>query len=631
MKTIRAHLFSGFKNPVVASLVVGTVLLAPSAQAASPESGTVSRDSPTVTWNGGPFLASNPLSCRTLPATCDEFKLTIVPPEEGADEEGFVVTVRITASDLADDLDLFVRDPEGGTIASSGTAGGVEGIVLHNPAPGTYTVVVQPFLVRSTSVGTYAGVAALAVPPEEERAKFYHGARVGPDFNGIPASQPAKRRPRGATAVKVNFNYVGRQAAEPTIGVNANNTAFFAAATFDSVIGISGVTRLARTVVMRSRDKGVTWEAVSPPFLLQDTETTEPTFTLDPMLHVDPDTGRIFSVDLYVGCSNAIFSDDEGVTWTRNPLACGQPVNDHHTIVTAPPRPGLTVGYPNLVYYCFNRVSDSSCGRSHDGGQTFVAAGTAFTGFDPDTGSFCGGLHGHLAADRTPDDVRAGVIYLPKGHCGLPWVAISEDGAETWRRVKIAGNTPMADHEVSLAFDTAGALYAVWADGTFRLPFLSVSTDRGLTWSTPLMFAPPGVHEVNFPTIVAGDAGRIAVLFPGSESTDFEDPTRPWNIYIVMSTNALDANPTFTWTTANNPPDPVHRGNCGPGRCDAQDGGSMFDFLDIQVSPADGAFWGTASDTCVDACVTDPTARKLRPGQGVAIRQTKGPSLFLSR
>jgi hypothetical protein len=160
------------------------------------------------------------------------------------------------------------------------------------------------------------------------------------------------------------------------------------------------------------------------------------------------------------------------------------------------------------------------------------------------------------------------------------------------------------------------------------LPFLSVSRDHGQTWSTPVVFAPPGVHEVNFPTIVAGDPGRIAVLFPGSESSDRDDPARPWNIYVVVSVNALDADPTFTWTTANDPGDPVHRGGCGPGRCEAEDGGSMFDFLDIQVSPADGMFWGTASDTCIGECVTNPQAPKLRPGQGVAIRQLKGPSLF---
>lgn len=610
----------------VACLVAGALLLAAPAPAASPDSGTLSGDSTTVTWSGGPFLVSNPLSCTTLTGTCDEFELTIVPPEKD-----FVVRVRISGQDQADDLDLFVRDPNDETIATSGTAGGVEEIVLRNPVAGTYTVVVQPFLVRSTSLGAYDGIATLSDEARDRFPNSYHGALYPPDFVGEPESRPARSSPL-VPQLKVSFNPVGREAAEPTLGVNENNTAFFVAATFDSVAG-----GLARSLVLRSRDKGATWEPVSPFFLLQEEDATEPIFTLDPMLHVDPDggvvdpsteqrTGRVFSVDLYVGCSSAIFSDDEAVTWSRNPLACGQPVNDHHTIVTAPPPPGeTTVGYPNMLYYCFNRVSDSSCGRSRDGGQTFEPAGTAFTGFDPDTGIFCGGLHGHLAGDS------AGRLFLPKGHCGLPWVALSEDGALTWERVNIAGHTPMAHHEVSLGVDSADNLYAVWTDQTFRLPFLSVSRDHGRTWSTPLMVAPPGVHEVNFPTIVAGDPGRIALLFPGSESKDFDDPTRPWNLYVVVSVDALDDDPIFTWTSANDPADPVHRGDCGPGRCDAQDGGSMFDFLDIQLSPADGAFWGTASDTCVGECVTNPEAQKLRPGEGVAIRQTKGPLLLTTQ
>jgi hypothetical protein len=49
----------------------------------------------------------------------------------------------------------------------------------------------------------------------------------------------------------VSFNDVGRGAAEPTIGVNANNVAFFAASTFDFPTPTFPV-RLARTLVMRS-------------------------------------------------------------------------------------------------------------------------------------------------------------------------------------------------------------------------------------------------------------------------------------------------------------------------------------------------------------------------------------------
>lgn len=621
----------------LAALLLGMAVFqrAPGILAAEPASGTISSSSSKVTWSGGPFLVSNPVSCSTAEATCDRFALTIDGPKRE-----FVVTVRVTAQSGADDIDLFVRDATGATVGSSTNSGGVEELTLVNPAPGTYTVVVQPWLVGPLSRGVYSGTAGIADPPKTKNSNAYHGARFAPDFVGVPASVPAASSPL-VPEIKTTFSYVGRAAAEPTIVINANNTTFYAASAFDFPTP-TAPRRLARTVVMRSKDKGATWQPVAG-FALSAESLDEPPFTLDPMMHLDPDVGtvdpatgkkrgRVFSVDLNAACgAQTVFSDDEGATWTYYPIfGCGQPVNDHHTIVSARPQPPgaptlTTVGYPNLLYFCFNRVADSSCVRSADGGLTSVPTAPAFFGSDPAAGPVCGGLTGHLAADSE------GRIYLPKGHCGLPWIARSDDGGNSWTRVRIAGHTPMADHEVSIAIDTADNIYAVWQDGTYRLPFLSVSRDRGQTWSTPIAFAPPGVHEVNFPTIVAGDPGRIAVLFPGSESEDWEDETRPWNLYVVMSVNALDDNPTFTWTTANDSKDPVHRGACGPGRCDAADGGSMFDFLDIQVSPADGMFWGTASDTCVGACITNPAAPKLRPGAGVAIRQVKGPSLFVRR
>lgn len=610
----------------IPAVIAAALVFAPRLRPSSPPSATISADSPQAGWTGGPFLVSNPLSCRDAEITCDHFALTIVPPKQD-----FVITVRIAAGRIGDDIDLFVRDPSNKTIGSSTTSSGVEEVLLRNPAAGTYTVVVEPVVVVPGA--TYSGSATIGSPSQTEMSNSYHGVPFTANFVGVPSSTPAPSSTL-VPQLAVSFNYVGRDAAEPTIGVDQHNAAFFTAATFDSIIGVPGVTSLARSVVMRSTDKGATWQAVSPPINLGPVDITDPDFTLDPYLHVDPVTGRVFSFDLNVVCSEGIFSDDQGAMWQHS-LPCANPVNDHLTVLSAPPGVGPsaqpTAAYPRMLYYCFNRVVDSSCERSTDGGLTYSPTAPAYTGTDPNAGSVCGGLTGQLAADS------AGRIFLPKGHCGLPWVSISPDGGETWTRVNITPNTPMADHEVSLAVDTADNIYAVWQDGTFRLAFLSVSQDHGLTWSTPIMMAPPGVHEVNFPTIAVGDPGRIAVLFPGSESQDFNDPTRPWNIYIVVSVTALDRNPTFTWTIANDKNDPVHRGDCGPGRCDAADGGSMFDFLDIQVSPVDGIFWGTASDTCVPDpdptknCVTNPNAQQLRPGRGVAIRQLKGPSLFASR
>src|SRR5439155_15022624 len=118
---------------------------------AAPSGGTLSAASPTIGWAGGAFLVPTTVSCSGAAAsTCDQFALTIVPPKQG-----FVVTVRITPRRAGDDIDLYVRDPGGNTIAMSGTPGGSEEVVLNNPPAGTYTVVVQPFLVVPAATPSY--------------------------------------------------------------------------------------------------------------------------------------------------------------------------------------------------------------------------------------------------------------------------------------------------------------------------------------------------------------------------------------------------------------------------------------------------------------------------------------------
>src|SRR5207249_4342103 len=220
-------------------------------------------------------------------------------------------------------------------------SGGVEEIVLTRPPAGMYTIVVQPFLVLPG--GSYTGYAALGSPAHDEMSNSYYGPVVTSTFGGAPSSTPAP----SSGPFQVSFVDVGRQAAEPTIGVNRNNVAFYAASTFDFPSSTSPA-RLARTLVMRSTDKGATWQAVSPPLTSSlppsETNPTFPPASLDPYVYVDAvganpasRTGRVYSIDLDAACgANAIFSDDEGATWTKVPLfACNAPVNDHQTVVTA--------------------------------------------------------------------------------------------------------------------------------------------------------------------------------------------------------------------------------------------------------------------------------------------------------
>ncbi len=599
-----------------AALGLGLVVAAPAA-AATPASGTVSPSS-SAAWQGKTYLTSNPtslidsgLGCRnnatrTLDPACDTFKLTVSPPLSGL----YLVEIAIQAAD-GNDFDLFVFNSAGTLLGLSAGGTGNEAVALSDLPAGTYDVVVEAWLV--VPLASYSATAAINTNvTEEATARTYQAVQV-PEVlyaQGAPANSPGGG---GGQPLRVRTTEVGREAAEPTVGVNQAGTAFYAAATFDALPG-APPTNLARTEMLRSRDGGLTWVTVQPPLL----DTTEPPTTLDPYVYVEEDSGRVFAIDLYVGCSYLLFSDNEGESWRRNPLACGDFVNDHQTLFAGPPPAGLTTqGFPEVVYYCFNRVADSSCGRSLDGGRTFLpTVDPAYIGVD---GGVCGGLHAHGSTDS------AGRVFLPKGHCGIATVAISGDGADSWTRVEINGYIATADHEVNVAVDAADNLYAVWWDDRDRLPYLATSTDHGATWSTPVMIAPPGVHEVNFPTLAAGDAGRIAISFPGTTSQAQGDLTRPWNYYVLVSTNALDSSPKFTWTTANASADPIHRGNCGPGRC-----AGMLDFLDIIVSPHDGSVWATAVDTCTGACVTDSTA-EADAMKGLIVRQTKGPSMWVRR
>jgi hypothetical protein len=473
--------------------------------------------------------------------------------------------------------------------------------------------------------------AALGAPPGGFAA--YHAVKVKEnDADVVPHNKAVAYK---GQKLAFTQSYVGRQAAEPTIGVDQRGRVYFPASTFDALPSQSPANN-AHTILLSSGDQGRSWRSVQPTVAGQDGHPA----SLDPYVYVDPKTGRIFDIDLALAGSELSYSDDSGETYTTVPLTSTTGANDHQTLFAGPPPAGNPTLIPTdpkfkrIVYYCVNSVAVVGCAHSIDGGQTFSQAGSPPfpTGFSTTNGFVCGSLHGHGVADSK------GRIFLPQGRCGIPTLAVSEDGGLTWTDSVVSPGVKASFVQTSVAVDSADNLYYTWWDDLHHLPYLSVSRDHGKTWGPSMMIAPPGVHEVNWPTIDAGDPGRIAITFPGTTAVNDDDDTkpptdatRPWNAYVVVSTNALSSNPLFLSNIANDKYDPVHRGNCS-GRC-----GNMYDFLDVVVSPADqGRIWATEVDTCtkVKSCSTKLVNGVNGNGnnaaadmQGVAIRQVSGPAL----
>ena len=402
---------------------------------------------------------------------------------------------------------------------------------------------------------------------------------------------------------------IGREAAEPTVAVTKKGNVFIPAATFDAAGNA-----LARTEIRASFDRGKTWRTVGA-----GNDFANPPTTLDPFIFVDPTTDRIYNDDLTLACSYLSFSDDEGESFTVNPVACGLPVNDHQSIATGKPVRSTPIGYPNIFYYCgINQIADTSCAKSLDGGRTFLPGGIAYVGINPGSENlFCGGLAGHVVTGLK------GEVYVPRLYCDVPTVAISTDEGTTFTQVKVSEvEGEDFQHESGIAIDSAGNAYYTWI-GFDRLPRLAVSRDGGRTWDKEMVLTPPELAQGNLPAIAAFGPGQVAVSFYGSANrccyeVDEQEPgardnsQARWSTYVITSSNALAEKPTFYSTTVDPRTDPSVKRACGPGRC-----GNALDFLGVVVDST-GEVWSSSVDTCtpepgelsgrnvVGDCVADP-------------------------
>jgi hypothetical protein len=466
------------------------------------------------------------------------------------------------------------------------------------------------------------------------------GAAGTPRFDMYPAPSTLMRASSG----------------EPTIGIPWNtNHAFYQAGsrTFKIVFDDSTFPATA------------TWTDVSPAFTAVN---------VDPMMHADHVTNRVWAGGLDGACSVMGMSDDDGATWVPAGNMCNFAQFDHQSIGSGPwannqvPRNAL---YQRATYYCSQlqgntpqgQTPGTACTTSLNGGLTWTPPVEVLGG--------CGGLHGHIRVSEV-----TGIAAVPDASCNagegsLPGGVITQgtrrigfgyttDNGASWNSRVVPGSVSGRGFDPSVDFShKSGWLYIAQADSNGIHVAMSKDEGRGFetiggntpgvdpaTWLNlsslyrdPRTNAP--IKYAAFTDVLAGDDDRAAVAFLGTTAGEqpFTDstcgaPSDPaiWHYYIAQTFDAAQ-----TWTVTRLSDDPVQIGAIWAG------GGSqacrnLLDFAGIDMDKQ-GRIHIAFADGCRNACVQKyenwtagkgdaPKGSDSRTRYSTVFRQSTGLGLF---
>jgi hypothetical protein len=349
------------------------------------------------------------------------------------------------------------------------------------------------------------------------------------------------------------------QAAEPSIRVDAPdpNQRIWVAA--PSGIGVNArMIPAAQSengdLFWYSDDDGDTWTRVDDATIVGGGDT-------DIATHFGP---NVYGTGLTLANITLTASCDNGANWSPNPISNLGSVEDRQWIDAWEDKP-QPFGAPEFVLnyggvaerrMWFHQVETPMCVPPVAGGRIDVSHPNCVTSLEND----CYQWPGNLAVDENTGDV-----YVTHNTSGDPnnddvVVARVDGGASRpvnplvdVHRIVAANDRPDTfDSFTVVAVDKASNVYVVWTE---RHPetqttdtYLSVSKTRGMSWSTPVKVN-HGPQTTTFPWIVAGDAGKIDIVYYGTSekgpSPEEVPATSKWRVWMAQSLNALDVKPNF--------------------------------------------------------------------------------------
>ena len=610
--------------------------------AATPGSGTISWSHPSLTWTGSNLAGSAPaftrITCNTEVTACDNFSLAIDTTKNGAVDHHAEVSLTLTPSS-GQQMYLIVYPPGSDPTDVKNSTYSKFGLhwTAFDPPNGKWFIraVCQACAAASyTAQATLQDVAGEAVPPLGDQSFHWRTTKLSVD-DPINKENP------------VTYG-------EP--GIWFNDKGYGIANTFGPTVWVT-------------TDDGRTW---SNPYDQQVQDTcASGSGDADAVVAND---GTFYTDDLCLGSpggsSNDIFvnrSQGDPHKWT-GPAYAGFDV-DRQWLAVDPVHPGVAyMEYHDLEGPDINVMKTTdygatwSCpltGAPATGPCPITATANSNTGFI-DTGQ--GNTTARLLVDPT-NPSRLYVAYAD--NCALNsaasppnsqdfnltriHVAVSDDAGASWKANTTTDNSPAVDANTAFglpacstappsdptacgntishtfptsAIDQAGNLYIVFSmrrcNQTQTHLWLVSSTDHGATWSKPAQVDQDGLGSNIFEWVVGGSAGRVAISWYGSPSTDYNDPNSRWSEMFAASANATSAHPTFVQSNVSGTKSIHDADICEAGTLCLATGGNR-DLADFQML-------AVGSDGYAQVIWTDDSG-----GTGYTLvgRQTSGPRLVV--
>ena len=628
---------------------------APTPDAPTPATGTLSTSSGPLTFTDNSPLAPNPTGegvgfskPTCTPNTCSTYSLKLDPSLFVAagnyDPSKNNIIIQISWPTNQAQFGSFVEDKNGNVIASN--TSGLDPITITIPIATANLQANGPFnIVTTAEIGTSPSLTGTISLVETSGA--------GQACNGCTAPRYQMYEAPSGTAAR---------AGEPSIGVDWNpNLANLKQVTAGNAahgptkLNTGGITMFTATFDQYrvafddcSSPAANTWTDVA--FAAQQTATLDAIGFTDHFTSAalgagvytpgNPATpGRTFHGQLTAGDSNTSFTDDDGETHTPSQGGGVPQGPDHETIGAGPynpnsvPAPPPHPTYQNAVYYCTQNIApEAECSRSDDGGVTF-GPGVPIYNLTQCSGS----IHGHIKV------ARDGTAYVPNYSCTIPGqgnqgVAVSTDNGISWTERNVPGSgSPkpgLVDPSVAIGLNDVGkpaqqasnTIYLGYIDND-GTPKVAASHDRGVNWSAPQnVGAAFGIVNSTFPVVIAGDDNRAAFGFlgtttPGDSSLNANFPG-VWHLYIATTYNA-----GASWITIDaTPDDPIQVGPVCNGGTTCPTKRNLLDFNGFDVDSEGRGLLGL-SDGCIN-CTNTSTPADSNAAQGLIARQSGGPRLF---